>query len=157
MATDYTCSFCGLKISVGSYHGFGADGWFNALYCRHCGTRYTLNQTTAQFLRVFDAEKTERNNLEFEVSGPQTTHRVVAAAHLPVPRLTCEVCKAEGPFGPDGPITDEPPKGLGFDQECPPGHGRILPHGKCPKCKQQTMKVSGSHETSFAMAGKTER
>jgi hypothetical protein len=144
MPTKYTCSACGLTIATGSYHGFGVDKWFNALYCRHCGTPYTLRQSTAQFLDGFNREKTERKTWEYEIRGPSTIQRVTAAEHSPVPNLKCETCSAEGPLGPKGPITDEAPEGLASDTECVFGYNTSDATGICPKCKQQTMKVSGA-------------
>jgi hypothetical protein len=143
MPTNYSCPSCGLKFSIGSYHGPGAGVWFNALYCRHCGTPYTLRQTTAQFCDGFGTRQTERKTWEYEVRGPSTIQRVVAAEHLPAPVLACEVCKAEGPFGPKGPITDEDPEGLVSDLPFPFDTTEPNATGKCPKCKKQTLKVSG--------------
>jgi hypothetical protein len=144
MPTNYTCSACGLTISTGSYHGFGADGWFNALYCRHCGTCYTLRESTEQFFEGFITKKPERKTWEYEIRGPSTIQRITAAAHLPVPRLKCETCSAEGPFGPKGPITDESPDGLPSDCDIHFDDTDSDATGTCPKCKTQTMKVSGS-------------
>jgi hypothetical protein len=144
MPTDYTCSACGLRISTGSYHGFGGAGWFNALYCRHCGTPYTLRQSSEQFFDGFGTKATERKTWEYEIRGPSAIQRVTAAEHLPVPKLKCEVCSAEGPFGPKGPITDEAPDGLASDCTFPFGHTDSDARGTCPKCKKLPMKVSGS-------------
>lgn len=142
MPTDYFCSSCGLTITVGCYHGSGADGWFNALYCRHCGTRYTLRQSTTQFFDGFGAKQKERKTWEYEVQGPATTQRIVAAEGVPPPKLTCEMCKAEGPFGPNGPITDEPPEGLASESRFPSVDTDSNATGTCPRCKKQTMKFS---------------
>jgi hypothetical protein len=132
--TDYSCSACGLMISLGCYHGFGADGWFTALYCRQCGSRYSLREPAAQFFA-----QDEKGIREYEIQGPSKKQRIVASKESPTPTLTCEVCKAQGPFGRKVPITDEPPEGLG--RELPIGE-KSEPTGTCPRCKKQTMTVS---------------
>ena len=142
MPTEYSCSSCGLRISVGSYHGSNAGVWFNALYCRHCGTPYTLRQSSAQFFEGFGAKNMERKTRKFELLGPSTNQGVVVDEDAPRPSLTCEMCKAEGPFGPKGPITDDPPEGLASER--PFGGTGSNATGTCPKCKKPTMKASGS-------------
>ena len=91
--------------------------------------------------------QTERKTCEYQLHGPTKIQRIVAVANSPAPSLTCEVCKAEGPFGPNGPITDDPPEGLDsmwlFLVEEPNSKAR----GECPKCKQQTMKATGLWRT----------
>lgn len=143
MPTEYTCSSCGLTISVGCYHGFSGGSWFNALYCRHCGTGYSLRQTAAQFFDGFGIKRTERDTREYTLRGPSKTQRVVVAEHSPRPTLICEVCRAEGPFGGNGPITDEAPEGLASERSRPSGDTNPAVTGKCPKCRKQAMRVSG--------------
>ena len=140
MPTRFACSSCGLCFSTGSYHGFGSDGWFNALYCRHCGTAYTLRQSTEQFLDGFSSRS--RPERHYEVKGPTTVQNVtlLEASDSPVPTLKCEACGAEGPFGATGPITDQPPEGINRTHwmELNPDET-----GVCPRCKQKAMKVTG--------------
>jgi hypothetical protein len=133
--TNYNCSSYGLEISIGSCDGY-ENGWFNALYCRHCGARYTLQQSTNQVIEGFGPKEAQRKTREYDPRGPSGTQHIVVAEESPVPTLTCEICKAEGPFGSKGLITDDPPEGL------PNEHllGDPEATGMCPRCKQKTMK-----------------
>lgn len=140
MPTQYHCSSCGLQFSVGSFHGEDSDGWFTALYCRHCGASYDLQEPVEQFFEDFSLQRTQRKTREYLLHGPSSTQRVVVMAESPPPMVRCEGCGAEGPLGPPGPITDEPPEGLSglwrpFGTKAPKAQG------KCPRCKQQTVQV----------------
>jgi hypothetical protein len=147
MPINYTCSSCGLRISTGSYHGFGNDGWFNALYCRHCGTAYTLEQSVEQFFDGFGINNTKRKTLQFKLEGPSAIQTAVVAEGSPSPTVRCEVCKVEGSFGANGPITDRPPEGISADRLYRNHSVASTEAGTCPKCKSKTMKISGTWVT----------
>lgn len=144
MPITYSCSSCRTSFSLGSYHGFGSQGWFNGVYCRHCGTAYTLEQSHAQFFDSFSREPSvEPQTLEYKFIGRLQTQSFVLAKDSPPPIVTCEVCKTIGPFGPGGPITDEVPEGLTLDWDFPSEVSASKRIGKCPKCKKQTMRATG--------------
>lgn len=134
---NYTCSSCGCSVSLGNTHGFGG-GWIIHLYCRHCGTgfglRYELRQPNAQ---------SGGRTSEYEIKGPSTTQRVSVTEGLQSPSLICDVCKVEGPFGSEGPITDKPPKGLPPPDPVSFNTANANATGICPKCKKRAMKVTG--------------
>jgi Zn finger protein HypA/HybF involved in hydrogenase expression len=140
MPITFHCSSCSLSINVGSYHGFSSD-WYNAVYCRHCGTQYTIRQASSQFFDRVGANEAERAAWEYQMRGPSTIQQVVADEQSPQPTVKCEVCNVEGPFGPDGPITDKAPEGI----ETPPFFLSMDSKdiGMCPRCKEKTMHVSG--------------
>jgi hypothetical protein len=142
MPTDYRCSSCGLSISTGSYHGSGGEGWFNALYCRHCGSRYRLRESVDQFCDAFGAGEKCRKHWKYEISGPMTSLEVAVVEGQAPPRLRCATCGVEGPFGASGPITDKPPEGLPEDDLHPRSCDRNAV-GTCPRCKARSMKVAG--------------
>jgi hypothetical protein len=149
MPNTYSCSSCGLTIHLGSYHGFGSDGWFSALYCRQCGTHYALRQTTAQFFDGIRGEFPPGDGkiLRFEILGPTTTQSAILSEGSSAPSVTCEVCKEVGPFGPRGPLTDELPEGLISEWDFPVVGSVWEARGKCPKCKEQAMKFVGEWTT----------
>lgn len=147
MPTEYTCSSCGLKISAGSFHGgeFGNE-WFTLMHCRYCGTCYTLQQSATEFFGPSAANMAAPRDREFELRGPARIQRVLVSSQAPT-SVTCEGCKAEGPFGSEGPITSEPPAGLGSVQRLAKANteGKVI--GICPACHKQTMKFSAEWET----------
>jgi hypothetical protein len=94
MPTDYRCSACDWKASVGGYHGFDGN-WFNALYCRHCGAPQVLESRFS----LDPAEPTSASFDRAEILSSTGQRRSVR----------CGYCGATGPLGSDGPITDDEP------------------------------------------------
>lgn len=127
MPDHYTCSACHLTVTVGSYHGSSRErrAWYRALYCRHCGTRYTLAEPVAQFLAGLGVATEQRTGFEYAISGGGRVQHVRVSPNAAAPMLRCGVCDAEGPFGPAGPLTDEEPG------------------SRCPRCKHETLTHRG--------------
>ncbi|GDY22009.1 hypothetical protein LBMAG56_33560 [Verrucomicrobiota bacterium] len=122
MPFSYQCSDCKCLIALGSYHS--VTGQAVGLYCRHCGTYHRLEETIQQYFEAWSAEKNTAKK-SYHLIGPKSDRLITLTPGEAAPLISCENCKAEGPFGPSGPITDEDPRGI------------------CPRCKQATMKRSG--------------
>lgn len=136
MPKDYACSECELTISIGAYHGDGGV-YITAIYCRHCGAQYYLQQSTSQFFGGNETAEAEISH--YTLRGPSCIQDIVLGEHEPTPSLTCDNCRVEGPFGAAGPITDRPPEGFADDYD-PFSGSDSMPVGICPKCKKTTMK-----------------
>jgi hypothetical protein len=151
MPARYECSSCGLSFSIGSYHGAGGT-WNNALYCRECGVTVRLQQSAEQFLAGQKAEEAR----VFEFVGPVAPRTVVIEPGGEPPQVTC-ACGATGPFGREGPITDQIPAGLengnsvlikhSADGKPLPRGPWVQPTGTCPRCKKPTLVLAGQWMT----------
>ena len=138
----FACSSCGLRFSIGSYHD--DEGGCYGLYCRHCGTTYTLRRKIRLELVNFEENQPQPGPQECEIQGPSKIQKVVVpgdwmrfrVAQTPFsnatpPTIKCENCGAEGPFGSSGPITDDTPEGLEIGM-C---ESKEELKGVCPRCK----------------------
>ncbi|WP_136805579.1 hypothetical protein [Desulfosediminicola flagellatus] len=143
MPKDYACSECELTISIGSYHGYDGE-YITAMYCRHCGAQYYLQQSTSQFYA--GNEQTEEEIALYTVRGPACIQDIVVSEHEPTPSLICDNCRVEGQFGSAGPITDRPPEGFGDDYD-PFSGSDSMPVGICPGCRSRTMKFQDEWTT----------
>ena len=95
MPTTYECDSCGWKRSVGNYHGWPGE-WYFDLYCRSCGAPHTLKQ------HVSDAS----GKISTHLDGVELHHADRGIKLI----VECGGCGAKGPYGTEGPITDSTPK-----------------------------------------------
>lgn len=120
----YGCSSCGGSFSAGSYHGFAGE-WYRAVYCRECGRTVTLKVSAGQYLSAFPGGKPP-DVYRYELTGAVTPEVIeIAAGATEPPQVEC-ICGAKGPFGKEGPLTDDDPGST------------------CPHCKTETLKLTGT-------------
>ena len=95
-----------------------------------------------QFAARLRSSQPEREIWEYELRRGKKIRRISIDTNAPPIIVSCEACKAEGPFGPNGPITDAVPEGFPTD---PVYRAVGMPSdatGICPSCKHKTMHVS---------------
>jgi len=141
MPMRYGCSSCGIRFSTGSYHG-SSGVWCTALYCRECGASIILQQSSQTFLGAFSCGRGDQaRSYRYEFIGSVKPHEIVIDPGNNVPPEVECACGAKGPFGPDGPITDQPPEDFQHDSLF--GIRRSTTVGICPRCKRQTLRQRG--------------